>query len=357
MRIVHLVNHCDQGHGNAHVAVDLACVQARNGYAVAYASRGGTYLQLLSDYGVRHERIVQNRKNPVATLTALRQLLRFCCAFKPDILHAHMISGAILGYGVSKLTRIPLVNTVHNSFDFKSQAMRLGRCIVAVSSAEKELLLRRGFPHDRLHLVVNGPNGSPRESFEPAELPEIFRPAVVTVCGLHKRKGVDYLIRAFRQAASGLPDWRLYIAGAGPDAQSLALLARELGIPERVRFLGFVNSPRQLLRRCDIFVLASLAEPGALVVSEARAAGCAIIGTSVGGIPEQLDYGRAGVLVEPANIAHLAAALKTLMSDPQRLTHAKASSMANSEQFNIDRVARDYDKVYRLALASSGIGA
>ena len=357
MRILHLVNHCDRGHGNAHVAVDLACVQARNGHSVAYASRGGTYLDLMSSFGVRHEQVVQDRKNPAAALAAVRQLLRFCAAFRPDILHAHMASGALLGYVVSKLTRIPLVNTVHNSFDRKSQLMRLGRCIVAVSAAEQELLLRRGFKADRLHLVVNGPNGSPRESFEPSELPGISRPAVVTVCGLHPRKGIDYLIRAFARVASDQPDWQLYIAGTGPDAESLASRAEALGIAHRVHFLGFVSSPRQLLSACEIFVLASLAEPGALAVSEARAAGCAVIGTSVGGIPEQLEYGRAGVLVDPANVVQLAAALQSLMSDPEQLASAQQRARRNSERFNIDRVVRDYDQVYRHALASSALEA
>src|SRR5262249_17220752 len=128
-------------------------------------------------------------------------------------------------------------------------------------------------------------------------------------------------------------------------------LTEALGIAGRVHFLGFVGNPRQLLSACEIFVLASLAEPGALVVSEARAAGCAVIGTNVGGIPEQLEYGRAGVLVDPANVAQLAAALLSLMSDAEQLASAQQRARRNSESFNIERVVRDYDRVYRHALA------
>jgi glycosyltransferase involved in cell wall biosynthesis len=353
VRIIHLANHCEKGNGNVHVAVDLACIQAKSGHAVAYASKGGDYVPLLTDYGVRHASLDQNRKNPFAAVGALRGLLQLCSRFNPDILHAHMFPGAVLGCMASKIMRVPLVNTVHNSFDVaKSHAMRFGNCVVAVSSAEKELLLRRGFRSGRLTIVINGPNGSPREQAGGALPPiQIARPAVVTVCGLHKRKGVDILIRAFGEAAKGQPAWQLYIAGGGPDCHVLKALVEELGLCEKVHLLGYVDSPARLLSSCDIFALASLAEPGALVVSEARAAGCAIIGTAVGGIPEQLEYGRAGTLVEPGNVARLAAALQALMSNPERLAQAKASALANSEHFNIVRVSKDYEEVYKRTLS------
>lgn len=74
--------------------------------------------------------------------------------------------------------------------------------------------------------------------------------------------------------------------------------------------MGFVSNPRQLLSAYEIIVLAALAEPRASAVSEARAAGCAVIGTSVDGVPEQLQYGRAGVLVDPAKVTQLAPALQ-----------------------------------------------
>ena len=350
MKILHLANHCNRGHGNAHVAVDLACVQAENGHDVVYASAGGTFVDLMTSYGVDHVVLQQNRKDPLSALAAAVNLARLCARFRPDVLHAHMAPGALLGYLVSRLTRVPLINTVHNSFDASSAVMRLGDRVVAVSKAEEEQLLRRGFKPELVDIVVNGPNGAPREIAQDQDVvPTICRPAVVTVCGLHKRKGVEYLIGAFAKAAEECPDWQLYIAGWGPDYDALSALKDECKAKDRIHLLGFVSSPKKLLPQCDIFVLASLAEPGALVMSEARAAGCAIIGTRVGGIPEQLEYGRAGTLVEPANTEQLASALLTLMADPKKLAAAKQSALENSEHFNIKRVVADYDAVYARA--------
>jgi glycosyltransferase involved in cell wall biosynthesis len=234
--------------------------------------------------------------------------------------------------------------------------MRFGDRVVAVSNPEKEFLLQRGFPADRLDVVTNGPNGTPREHTrleeEDEEDIEIVKPAVVTVCGLHKRKGIDFLIRAFDQAAKAHPKWRLYIAGWGPDYDKLIALRDELGLSDRVILLRYVANPKPLLAQSDIFVLASLAEPGALSIGEARGAGCAVIGTKVGGIPEQLEYGRAGTLVEPANVEQLAAALRELMDHPAKLAEAKARALGNSERFDIRRVVTDYDEVYRRVIAS-----
>ncbi len=144
MRIVHLINHCGRG-GNVMVPVDLACEQAANGHSVVYASGGGHYEMLLASCGVRHLRLPQTLRNPLVAARGLRQLVEFCRAFKPDVLHAHMMSGAVLGYVASRILGIPLVTTVHNSFHKHSQLMRLGDRVVAVSYAERELLLSQGY--------------------------------------------------------------------------------------------------------------------------------------------------------------------------------------------------------------------
>ncbi|MBM4125442.1 MAG: glycosyltransferase family 4 protein, partial [Nitrospira sp.] len=79
MRLLHLLNHVDQiGNGIVNVAVDLACVQAREGHQVWVASRGGSYETLLAAHGVRHVRIDQERRplTLLRALSTLRALLR-----------------------------------------------------------------------------------------------------------------------------------------------------------------------------------------------------------------------------------------------------------------------------------------
>ena len=305
MRVIHLLNHCNHGHGNAHVAVDLACIQRTRGYAVVYASAGGDYEDLLRAYDVELASIVQQKIGSAAA--AVGKLVGLLRRFKPDLVHAHMMSGAVIGYAACTIMRVPLVTTVHNSFDTHSVLMRLGHRVVAVSEAERSSLEARGYNPARLDVVINGPNHSPREAFLPdAPRPATRQPCITTVCGLHARKGVDDLLKAFALAAPSCPDWRLNIVGDGPDRGRLQQLAVSLGVDRQTTFFGSIQRPKGVLEASDIFVLASFADPCSLAVAEARDAGCAIIATAVGGTPELLEHGNAGRLVDPGQPEQLA---------------------------------------------------
>jgi glycosyltransferase involved in cell wall biosynthesis len=330
-------------------------MQAQNGHDVIYASRGGDYLELFAKYGVRHELIVQNSRNPLQLLGSLLRLQQLCLSFRPDILHGHMMAGAVFGYCTSLVNRAPLVTTVHNSFDKHSILMRLGDHVVAVSEAERQSLLKSGYKAARLSVVINGPNHTPRDRFfdhKITDAAEIKQPCVITVCGLHKRKGVNDLIRGFSEAAIQLPDWQLYIVGQGPDRQLLVDLVAELGVANKVFFLGSVGNPAAILLQSEIFVLASYADPCSLAIGEAREAGCAIVATAVDGTPELLNFGEAGRLVEPGSPKQIAAELRQLMEDPTTLRNWRARSLRGSEYFRVARVAKDYEQVYNSVISN-----
>lgn len=348
MRILHLLNHCNHGHGNAHVAVDLATVQAANGHDVTYVSAGGDYEPLLRASGVRIETVSLKPLNPVTAASAIARLVRICRRFRPQVIHAHMMAGALVGYAASRLTGIPLVTTVHNSFDWHSSIMRLGDRIVAVSQAERQALESRGFPSARLRVVLNGPNLSPREEQRLAggDGPSMSRPCVTTVCGLHRRKGVLDLIQGFARASASQPGWTLYIVGDGPDRDQLRAQANELLPSGAVVFTGSVASAKRVLAESDIFVLASYADPCSLAVAEARFAGCAVIATAVGGSPELLGRGEHGLLVAPGRPDEIADALVRLMSSPGELRIWREKAMADSRYLTISRVCEDYQRVY-----------
>jgi glycosyltransferase involved in cell wall biosynthesis len=347
MRILHLIKHCRHSNGNVNVAVDLACGQARKGHQVVYASAGGHYDKLLDTYGVRRAEIHQGQESgPFRLIGNLAALIRLCRSFKPDVIHAHMMSSAIFGYIASKLTGVPLVTTVHNSFDRHAVIMRAGRVVVAVSKAERDFLVGRGFKPTRIVVILNGPNGSPRESFGTPSGMTLATPSITTVCGLHPRKGVHDLLAAFRQLLPEFPNWHFNIVGNGPDRAKLEALAEELGISGSTHFVGSVEAPQPLLRQSQIFVLASHAEPCCLAIPEAREAGCAIVSTSVGGTPELLGHGTAGQMVEPGRPDQFAKVLAGLMRDEEALRQWRTRAKTGAGYFMVDRVVDDYDKVY-----------
>lgn len=352
-RIIHMAKHCSYANGNVHVAVDLACVQADSGCEVAFVSGGGTFEPLLRQHGVQHIKLEQDQGKPFSMLLSAWRLFRLVRAFRPDVLHAHMMGSAAIGWIVSRISGVPLITTVHNSFDPHSKIMRLGKRVVAVSIAEKAELVRRGYPENKVDVVMNAPAESPRESFmQNATEPVLQSPCIVAVCGLHRRKGVFVLLDACSRLFREIPDWHLYIAGEGPDREALEEQSRKEGIADRVTFLGFLPSPRSLLEQADLFVLSSFADPCSLVIGEARAAGCAIVATAVGGTPEMLEHGNKGRLVPPGNASRLATELHTLMCDPEARADLRRASLHGAEVFNVHRLIGDYDLVYRRALAT-----
>lgn len=351
MKILHLVNHCRLGHGNVHAAVDLACIQAAKGDEVAYAGEGGELRDLLVQSGVEHIALRQRSKNPWELLQAVIRLRRIIRQRRIEIVHAHMMAGAALGFCATRLTRAALVATVHNSFDRHSAIMRLADGIAAVSEAERVALVKRGFAEHKLVAILNAPLGGARSSYfahEPT-IP-VTRPSIATVCGLHERKGVDTIIAAFALVAAKHPA-ELHIVGDGPDRAKLETAATATGFGGRIHFHGSLNDPQTVLHHTDIFVLASLAEPLGLVNIEARSAGCAIVASHVGGIPEALDQGAAGILVPPGDIGAFAREIDGLLGDPAKLARMKAQALGNLERFSVERLHADYDRMYASLMA------
>lgn len=351
MRILHLSNHCIFGNGNVHAAVDLACEQAKQGHEVFFASSGGDFENLLEQNGARHVKIIHPNKNaPWIALSATIAISQLCRREKIQIVHAHMMTGAVLGWAATRFLGIPLITTVHNAFDKHAVLMGLGDRVIAVSAAVAHTMQRRGIAKKKIRTVLNGTLGSPRTSAPLSEVHALSRPAVTTVCGLHDRKGVRYLIEAFDAAQAQHPEAHLYIIGEGPQEQEYKSIAAASPSGANIHFLGQVRDPRPYLKQTDIFVLASLQDPCPLVIPEAREMGCAVVATTVDGIPEMLTVGNAGILVPPKDADSLGHAIARLMMDEQELSFQKGVSIKMIHYFHISRVYEEYFIIYKDAL-------
>ncbi len=350
MRILHVLNHTLRYNGHVHVAVDLACVQARMGHDVAIASGGGDFDALFSQYSVQHI-IIDQQRRPANLIKATMAFGKVIAEFKPDIVHAHMMTSAGLVWPWRKRRGFKLITTVHNEFERSAIIMGLGDRVIAVSNAVRESMRRRGIPEAKLRVVLNGTLGSPRLAGASPVAEALNRPAIVFVGGLHPRKAVDHLIRAFNIVRSKTLDVTLYIVGDGPNRAEYEALADELGCGSSVQFCGQKSDPRSYLLGCDIFVLASHADPAPLVIAEAREAGCAIVATAVDGIPELLEHGEAGILVPPRDQAALAHAISGLLDDPDLLVQTRERSQRNIARLSVTRVANETVDIYQDAVS------
>jgi glycosyltransferase involved in cell wall biosynthesis len=352
MKILHISNHVlNIGNGIVNVEIDLACIQAQAAHSVAIASAGGQYESLLNEFDVQHFLLDQQR-TPLNILKSSFKYRKIIQEFQPDIVHAHMMTGIVLGKALKSGFHYRLISTVHNEFQRSANLMGLADHVIAVSDAVATSMKQRGIPAQKLHVVRNGTLGSPRtrpiHQYEPLPL---HRPAITTVAGMYQRKGIHELIQAFIQIAHQFPSAHLYLVGDGPDRTTFETEANQSPFADRIHFEKFQPEPQRYLRSTDIFVLASHKDPSPLVIPEAREAGCAIIASHVDGIPEALDHGQAGYLVPPKSIDKLAQALTELLSDEQKLSRQKQQAQTNLDYLNVSRVHNETMTVYQKALA------
>lgn len=345
MRILHLLNHTNRLNGHVHAAVDLACAQAKLGHTVCIASGGGDFDPLLAANGVETV-VVDHRRRPFDLLKSELKLRAHLKRWRADVVHAHMMTSAVLAWPLCTLAGTPLITTVHNEFEKSAILMGLGTRVIAVSEAVRASMQRRGVPAAKLRVVLNGTLGSVRfEGVErvPVSLPS---PSILFVGGLHPRKGLPDLFEAFRLVHARHPEAWLTIVGEGPFQAAYRDAVAAMDCADAVSFLGAKADPFPWMMGADIFVLPSHADPAPLVLSEAREARCAVIGTNVDGIPQLLEYGEAGILVPPRDPTALASVICDLLADPARIREWQEKSQIRLQHLTIDRVARETLAIY-----------
>ncbi|HLT83362.1 MAG TPA: glycosyltransferase, partial [Phototrophicaceae bacterium] len=226
--------------------------------------------------------------------------------------------------------------------------------VVATCSDEVAELAAMGIPRTRVRVVPCGVDVqlfSPDGESHPPRAVQPFR--LLCVGRLVERKGVETAVAALPL----LPDVELLVAG-GPEqsrirtdreAVRLHALAEELGVEDRVRFVGSV--PRTdmpaLIRSADVVVAAPWYEPFGIVPLEAAACGRPLVGSAVGGLLDSVEDGRTGLLVPPRDPDALAAAVTRLLLDPQLRRRLGTAARARAEErFSWERVAAATEAAY-----------
>jgi glycosyltransferase involved in cell wall biosynthesis len=262
---------------------------------------------------------------------------------------------------VARGEQLPLVTHLHIDYQLRSRyllGLHQATRIVGVSADVVADFRDDGVPEERLAVIYNGIDEcrlKPQTNSDMRERLGIRRDAVVvgTVGSLIPRKGHDILIRAFGIVAHQIPEGILLITSDGPERKKLEHLAGEMGIRDRIRFLGYVDDIAALYRDCfNILALASRADAFGLVIAEAGLFGIPTVATSVGGIPEVIDNGNTGLLVPPENPEAFAAALVRLIESPETRSRFGASARERAHlRFTASSMARQFETTYASLLA------
>ena len=203
-----------------------------------------------------------------------------------------------------------------------------------------DYVVNEGFDRDRVVQLPNfvHPPSHPPLSRVGLDTP-LDAPLLLAMGRLHENKAFDILLRALPD----VPDAWLWIAGDGPEAAFLKGLARDLGVADRVRFLGWRDDSDALMRAADIFICPSRHEPLGNVVLEAWAAKKPVIATAAAGPAELLGNDERGVLVAIDQAAELSRAIVDLLADPDRASRLAAAGRAAYErEFTEEAVTAQY---------------
>ena len=205
--------------------------------------------------------------------------------------------------------------------------LRRAAAIIAVSEQVRQALMREYFlPSEKVHLVYNGIE---LERFGMRYALRVMREelgisesdkVLLYIGRVEKEKGLEVFLNAIFRMPHTASRIALLVVGDGTYLQKLKSLAEQLGIADRVHFVGrvsYTETPKYY-QAADIFVLPSTAWEGLpMTIIEAMATGLPVVASRIGGIPESVLDGETGSLVAPGNVEELSAALTNLLSEDE----------------------------------------
>lgn len=225
--------------------------------------------------------------------------------------------------------------------------------IMAVSNGVKETLVRAaGAPRSRITVVHNGIEASETATGASA-LPRRDGEVLIGYFGrLSPEKGVPGLLEALALLAPRCPQARTVIVGDGPDRALLEAMAVQLGIADRVQFLGFRADARQLMAQVDLVAHVPVYEGFGIVVLEAMAAGRPVVGNDApGGVSEIVVHADTGLIVPAGSAACLARALAYLVESPHERARLGQNGRARQERhFSARGMVERIEEAYASAL-------
>ncbi|MEI7792290.1 MAG: glycosyltransferase family 4 protein [Candidatus Berkelbacteria bacterium] len=283
--------------------------------------------------------------------------------FGPMIVHAHgQRAGLFTAFAARKYVR--KIYTEHNFDDtyqlknpinnFIQKQILRAVCrrydlIIAVSEAVKKYLVGHRFAENDEVVVM--PNGIDLTHWldlkKKHKIETVNRhPVIGTVGSLVVPKGQKYLIQAFAQFTKKYPLARLEIVGDGPEKTSLQELATGMLLNKNVSFLGVQKDVAPIISKWDMFVLPSVSETFGIVILEAMALGLPVVATKVGGVPDIIDNGKNGILVESKDSIALCKAMEKILDHPALAAELKRGGEKRIADFDITKIVEKIENIY-----------
>jgi glycosyltransferase involved in cell wall biosynthesis len=355
--------------GQPHYESTLVCgtIDPGEGDMQYYAEQHGVQPIIIPELG--------RSLNPVRDLVTLWKVYQLIRELKPDVVHTHTAKAGFVGRIAARLAGVPvIVHTFHGHFFqgyfnwlttrffifLERMTARMSDTVITLTEGLRRELadVYRIARKSRITVL---PLGLDLEVF--AQTPRksgAFRqawniPADVPLIGIVGRLAVVKNHALFLEAAARvraqLPQARFAIIGDGETRPQVEAQVDALGLRDVVTITGWQRDLAPIYGDLDLLVISSIAEGTPVTVIEALAAGCPVVATKVGGLPDLLDHGQLGKLVPSQDADALAQAIVETNNAPPDGLRAQALML---DRYGIDRLVRDLDSLYRGMLAKKG---
>ncbi len=289
-------------------------------------------------------------------------------AWKRDrirLIHARFGKAGVEVMKAKKRLKLPMLTSFHgydlptkvdrtDKYQRKLPALfRMGNHFTVPSQQMRRVLIRRGCPSKKITVHYSGIDLSKFSYVKRKQ--KIKRIRILTVARLHEKKGLSYLIKAFKKVLKSHPDSRLTIVGEGPERSKLKSLIRSLKLKKYIQLKGDLPHRKvaKEMRKADIFCLPSVTTkegnqegiPNAL--KEAMATGLPVVTTKHGGIPELVTNKKEGLLVRERDVKALARSMRKLIRKPTlRIQLGKKGRNKVKRLFNSRKQVRRLQAIY-----------
>lgn len=359
MRVLHIGNECSWRGGENQIQLLIQGLNAAGveNY-VAYPAGTPGYERLKS---LAHRAMALPSKNPL-NLKSILHLIVFCRKNKIDLIDAHSSGGHSLAMWVKRFSpQVKLV--VHrrvdnkikrNFFSGRKYRSQLVDVFIAVSECVRKILIDYGVTEEKIHVIRDGVDPSPYEKIEKKIArqrllntlrmdsdSDIF--LIGNASALTHQKGTDTLLRAVKHLKEEGLHFHCIIAGDGVLRTQLEEMAQELGVDDRVTFLGFIDYVPEFLSGLDLLVMPSNNEGLGSLLLEGLIASCFVVATSVGGIPEVIKNSEIGLLSPKGDAQALARNI--IMAESRRQSMSSGRSYV-LENFDCRKMALETHSIY-----------
>ncbi len=324
---------------------------------------------LLQELGKRNLETLPLNMQSKFRINTLFQIRNFIRAKKIRIVHTHGTRVSFYGRLAARWAGVPIIiSTVHSSlYNYPIGRMKkkmytyLDRLtahfcdqIICVSRALADEMVKRSKINPGKILIIR--NGVDLKRFDQiGDTAYLLKESntnsedkkIGAIGRLSHEKGHACLLKAVARLKKSFPRLKCLIVGDGPLRQELERLSRELGISQNCIFLGARRDIAEILSILDLLVLPSLSEGLSMALLESMASRCPAVASRVGGIPELIEDGKTGLLVEPENPLALAEAIRSLLQNKDKAKEISLNARRRVEkEFTVEEMAKKTEGIY-----------